>query len=72
MRKKERETIKVDQIRERERERERRNTRDEAATRRGNRPAGGGGVASSFVIKTKEKRKGWRKTNQNYYKKKSV
>ena len=53
--------------RERERERERRNTSDEAATRRGNRPAGGGGVTSSFVIKTKEKRKGWRKINQNYY-----
>ena len=67
MRKKERETIKVDQICERERERERESEiserREEIPVMRrqhseDDRPADGGGVASSLVIKVKEKRKG--------------
>ena len=36
------------------------------------RPAGSGGVASSLGNNIKEKRKGWRETNQNYLKEKKL
>ena len=71
--KKERKTIKqIKSQREREREREEEEEEEIPVMRwqhgEDNRPASSGCVASSLGNNIKEKRKGWRETNQNYLK----